>query len=207
MKNTHIRNLKSIVPIKERMEVYQEALEMYEENLERIRNKKSVKFPGRATSGLLYLSLPCLLWDLKYYTDKCPDGKGWSGCDVETGFPEIYEISHLAGCKYKELEEIISILKSILQGYNSQNNDSKNNIMYTVEKSKRKEPKFIKACDTKIGDLMEIVEPRSSYNGRTLLHVYNAFVLLEDPSNTWNITLPFRVRLLEPGESITVTVK
>ena len=207
MKNTHIRNLKSPVPIIERMEVYQEALEMYEENLERIRNKTSVKFPGGAPSGKPYLILPCLLWDLEHFTNKCPDGKDWDSFNVTVGFPEISAIPKLAGCHLDEIKTIISTLKSILNEYNSQNNDSKNNIMYTVEKSKRKEPKIVKAYDTKIGDLVEIVEPRSSYNGKILLHIYNGFVLLEEPRGNWESDLSFNVRLLEPGESITVTVK
>lgn len=189
MKNTHIRNLKQIVPFKERMETYKELLDLYESSL----RYGIIQYPSDIESGSVTLLLPCLLWGLSSYRDKCPDGSQWYTSSVSIGFPELDKIRCTTGIIGRIVE-----LKSILNTNNS-------NVMYTIEKSNTPKPKIMKACDTKIGDLMEVVD--CSHEGNILLHFYEGFVSLTNPAYNWTKECPFKVRVLEPGESVTLTVK
>ena len=65
------------------------------------------------------------------------------------------------------------------------------------------EPKRVSSSDTIPGDLMVVV--KDSYKGTILLHVYDHFVDINDPSLTWNENVDFPVRMFLPGESVTLT--
>jgi hypothetical protein len=70
MKNTHIKNLLSVVPDTIRLEVYKEALANVEKGY-----------------GLCLL-LPTKLWDI-HYLDDGPDGLDWDFDDTKIAFPEL----------------------------------------------------------------------------------------------------------------------
>lgn len=198
MKNTHIRNLKQVVPFKERMETYKEALDIYERNLERLKKGKDTDYPSCVTSGSINLLLPCLLWDLNSFHDSCPDSTSWCFEDVKETFPEIQRKDR--GYNKEGLVDIIKELKSIL--------NINSNIMYTIEKLGTPKPKIMRACDTKISDIMEIDDPEMfQRNGEILVHSYDGFVSLNNPRSTWGEAVTMKVRVLEPGESVTLTVK
>ena len=74
-----------------------------------------------------------------------------------------------------------------------------------------KEKEFGFSKDAKIGDLMIIIEEGSFFN-HILLKIYSSgdedtsLISLTDPDFTWG-GVNFKVRFLEPGESVTLTVK
>lgn len=80
--------LKQIIPSKVRKEVYFKAIEYF-------KNEDYSKFKKNSTSNQplsLSMLLPCLLWDLKSFTDKAPNGEAWDYEDTEEAFPELKEI-------------------------------------------------------------------------------------------------------------------
>ena len=80
--------LKQIIPSKVRKEVYFKAIEYF-------KNEDYSKFKKDSTSNQplsLSMLLPCLLWDLKSFTDKAPNGEVWDYEDTEEAFSELKEI-------------------------------------------------------------------------------------------------------------------
>ena len=80
--------LKQVIPSKVRKEVYFKAIEYF-------KNEDYSKFKKNSTSNQplsLSMLLPCLLWGLKSFTDKAPNGEAWDYEDTEEAFPELKEI-------------------------------------------------------------------------------------------------------------------
>lgn len=77
MKNTHIQSLKHVVPPTIRLEIYQELIGIYRK---------------QSCPNLYYgfcMAFPILLWGLKSYLDKGPNGIKWSYEDTGIAFPEL----------------------------------------------------------------------------------------------------------------------
>lgn len=74
--------------------------------------------------------------------------------------------------------------------------------MLEITYNKNTCPKKQTSQGMKIGDIAESLVPKGF-----LLRIYTGFVLLDKPDQTWNTHLDVEVRILGPGESVTLTVK
>ena len=107
---------KEEVPLEIRIQVYKEALQKLNSN------KNFYNLSGKALCFLL----PCILWDLNFYTDNSPSGEYWCSKAAIKMFPEIKELLSLRGYfgLYTD-EERITFLESIINKYNK-NHDTTN---------------------------------------------------------------------------------
>lgn len=79
--------------------------------------------------------------------------------------------------------------------------------MYTLKQSNCPTSPKLQASCSKVGDLMRIIEINNVYGNQILLHIYDGFVSLDDPTQTWEENCSLTVELLKKEESITLTVK
>jgi hypothetical protein len=80
---------------------------------------------------------------------------------------------------------------------------------YELKECHDKISKTILACDTKIGDLMRLVDPiTKTICGHILVHHREGFISLNDPNCVWeNTDLQLKVQLLPKGTKIKLKVK
>lgn len=79
MKNTHIKNLKEVIPSNIRLQTYKDALDYYGQIYTESRDY---------TEGLC-LVLPCIMWGLPHYLSNAPDGDYWGPNKSQEVFPEL----------------------------------------------------------------------------------------------------------------------
>jgi hypothetical protein len=79
--------------------------------------------------------------------------------------------------------------------------------MYKFEINPNTEEKPLRMQETKIGDLMEIIESNHRYNGAIALRVHQGFVILDKPVTTICTDGMLLVKLLPKGTVITLTVE
>jgi len=82
-----------------------------------------------------------------------------------------------------------------------------NNMSYTVKINPEQKKKVLLAKDTKIGDIMKIVDGTDSRKGTILLNIFTGFVDVCNPIHTYCKECPFEVELLPSGTEIVLTVK
>ena len=75
--------------------------------------------------------------------------------------------------------------------------------MYLLKENTQNSKKML-AKDTKIGDLMRIIDLEHNCLGHILLRSWQGLVSLNDPHKTWNREITIEVQLLSRGESVTL---
>ncbi len=78
--------------------------------------------------------------------------------------------------------------------------------MIAIKEFNEQEQKLVRACDTKIGDLMIIRDTSYSYNEELCLRVFENIVSLTNPENVWGDQLNVLVEVLPPGSKFIIEV-
>lgn len=63
----------------------------------------------------------------------------------------------------------------------------------------------VRADTMEVGQMGEVVNDQFGKKGTVVLRTYSGFVSLNNPKNTWSTPCYLKVRVLQPGESVTLT--
>lgn len=65
---------------------------------------------------------------------------------------------------------------------------------------------IISARQLSIGEVMQVMDGSSTYNGEILLRTYDMLISLSNPRNTWSTGVTIRGVRLPKGTQITLTI-